>query len=153
MNASPLLRRKVLFLNGPNLNLLGERDPHLYGTTTLDAVVKGAVALAAESAVDLTAVQSNLEGELVTALQDGRHHFDGAILNPGPLSHYGLSLRDVIDVIDIPVIEIHISNIYAREEYRRTSVISPVAAGVVCGFGVAGYRIAVRAMIELLDRI
>ncbi|MBY8856457.1 type II 3-dehydroquinate dehydratase [Nocardia sp. CA2R105] len=143
---------RILLLNGPNLNLLGLRDPHLYGSTPLPVVEKRLIEFAAGLGVELTAAQRNSEGELVTLLQDAVDSYDGAIINPGPLSHYGLSLRDVIDVIPVPVIEVHLTNIHAREEFRRHSIISAVARGTICGLGVDGYELAIRELVTLVSR-
>lgn len=132
---------RVLLLNGPNLNLLGTRQPDVYGSTSLDDIVRR-VRDAAEPDIDLTAHQSNHEGGLIDLLQGEGRAVDAVILNAGALTHYSFALHDAIASIDTPVIEVHISNIHAREEFRHTSVIAPVARGQIVGFGVDGYLLA-----------
>ncbi|WP_328471461.1 type II 3-dehydroquinate dehydratase [Streptomyces sp. NBC_00448] len=139
---------RILVLNGPNLNLLAERDPSLYGQTTLKEIEQQVTSLGEELGVSVTCDQRNSEGEIVTLLQDSRTAYDGVVLNPGPLSHYSYALRDVVDVISTPVVEVHISNILAREAFRQTSVTSPAAQGVICGCGAFGYELALRAVLH-----
>ncbi|MEU0241292.1 type II 3-dehydroquinate dehydratase [Nocardiopsis sp. NPDC006198] len=139
--------RTVLLLNGPNLNLLGTRDPEQYGTVTLDEVERQVVALGVELGVEVVCAQSNSEGVMVDRIHSARH-WAGVVLNPGAYAHYGIALRDAIDAVEVPVVEVHISNIYAREEFRHTSVTAPVAAGYVAGCGVFGYELALRAVLR-----
>ncbi|GAA0979469.1 type II 3-dehydroquinate dehydratase [Nocardiopsis tropica] len=139
--------RTVLLLNGPNLNLLGTRDPEQYGTVTLDEVERQVVALGVELGVEVVCAQSNSEGVMVDRIHAARH-WAGVVLNPGAYAHYGIALRDAIDAVEVPVVEVHISNIYAREEFRHTSVTAPVAAGYVAGCGVFGYELALRAVLR-----
>ncbi|MFW6642392.1 type II 3-dehydroquinate dehydratase [Nocardiopsis algeriensis] len=139
--------RTVLLLNGPNLNLLGTRDPRQYGTTTLAEVERRVTELGRELGVEVVCAQSNSEGELVDRLHAARH-WAGVVLNPGAYAHYGIALRDAIDAIEAPVVEVHISNVYAREEFRHTSVTAPVAAGYVAGCGVFGYELGLRAVLR-----
>lgn len=145
-------QRKVLILNGPNLNMLGEREPDVYGTTSLSdieaACEKRASAL--DFAVDFR--QSNSESELVTWIQEARGTADAVVINGGALTHTSIALLDALSLLDIPVIELHLSNIYAREEFRRRSYISPKAAGVICGFGADGYELALDAVNRLLAK-
>ncbi|MGH2732488.1 MAG: type II 3-dehydroquinate dehydratase [Actinomycetota bacterium] len=136
---------KVLILNGPNLNLLGEREPEIYGTITLAEVEKMCRERAATLGVDLDFRQTNHEGELIDWLQEARRAVDAVVLNPAAFTHYSLALRDAIAACDIPVIELHLSNIYAREQWRATSVISGVAAAVIAGLGPRGYPLAIEA--------
>lgn len=134
---------KVKVLNGPNLNMLGKRDNALYGGKTLEEVC---AELRAEfPSVEFTFFQSNIEGELVTAVQDSSA-FDGLIINAGAYSHYSIALRDALETLEIPKFEVHITNIYAREEFRRVSVLSAVCDGVVAGCGTGGYGLAVTAL-------
>lgn len=139
----------IAVVNGPNLNLLGSREPEIYGSTSWEEVKAGLNELAAEKDAELEFFQSNHEGALVDYLQGLRGRADGLIINPGALTHYGYSLRDALAEVDFPVIEVHISNIFAREEWRRTSVISPVVQAVISGLGTEGYLLALQAMVGL----
>ena len=141
---------RVLLLSGPNLNLLGEREPHIYGTATLDDHVKRAKAAAAGHGLELRHIQSNHEGELIDAVHAARGTTDALIINAGALSHTSWSLHDAVAAFDGPVVELHISNPAAREPFRHTSVLAPVANGVVAGFGGLGYELAVDAVAALL---
>lgn len=139
----------VLLLNGPNLNLLGTRDPTTYGSDTLGDIERRVIDLGAELGVKVKCAQSNSEGSMVDYIHEARHGL-GVIINPGAYGHYSYAIRDAIEVLSIPVIEIHVSNIHAREEFRRTSVISPVVSGFICGCGVFGYELALRALVQQL---
>lgn len=141
----------LLVVNGPNLNLLGEREPEVYGAATLDEIVGDLAAYGAERGAAVEHFQSNIEGELVDALHRARGSADGIVLNPGAFSHYSIALRDAIAAIDIPVVEAHLSNVHAREDFRRTSVLAPVCLGVIAGFGAASYRLAVDALVGHLE--
>jgi 3-dehydroquinate dehydratase-2 len=141
---------RVLLLSGPNLNLLGEREPDIYGTATLDDHVKRAEATAAAQGLELRHIQSNHEGELIDAVHAARGTTDALIINAGALSHTSWSLHDAVAAFDGPVVELHISNPAAREPFRHTSVLAPVANGVVAGFGGLGYELAVDAAAALL---
>jgi 3-dehydroquinate dehydratase-2 len=136
----------ILLLNGPNLNLLGQREPEIYGTATLDDHVALARATAGAHGHDLEHVQSNHEGELVDAIQQARGRVAAIIVNPGAFGHYARVLADAIAAFDGLVVELHISNPHAREDWRHTSVIAPVVTGVIQGFGRDGYRLAVEAV-------
>ena len=136
--------RHFLVLNGPNLNLLGTREPGIYGATTLEDIVAGleAQAASADPPATIIALQSNHEGELVDAIQVHGSRSNAIIINPGALSHYSIAIRDAISGVGTPAIEVHISNIHAREVFRHHSVISAIARGQVVGLGVDGYRLA-----------
>ncbi len=146
----------ILVVNGPNLNLLGTREPEVYGHTTLDEAMAEAAAHAESQGAVLRHVQSNVEGDLVAAIQaagaGGEGAADGVVLNAGALTHYSIALRDAIAAVDLPVVETHLTNVYAREDFRHTSAIAAVCAGVVAGFGPTSYRLAVDALINLLAR-
>ena len=143
--------KRILVLNGPNLNMLGTREPQIYGSATLDDINDLIRARASQLNVDEIAfLQSNFEGELVTAIQNARNRYDFILLNAGALTHYSIALRDAISSVDVPVIEIHISNVHAREEFRHRSVIAPVVLGQVVGFGIDGYLAALDLAVRKL---
>jgi len=139
---------KILVLHGPNLNLLGRREPHIYGAMTLAELNKKLQALARELKVQLITFQSNHEGELVDMLHKHIDTADGAILNPGGLTQFGVSLHDAIKSMSFPVIEVHMTNRHAREEWRGHSIISPAVKGMVEGLGWRSYTAALRALVE-----
>jgi 3-dehydroquinate dehydratase-2 len=141
---------RILVLHGPNLNLFGRREPHIYGTMTLAEINERLGALAKELKVELVIVQSNHEGVLVDALQRHIDDVDGALLNPAGLTQHGVSLHDAIKAMPFPVIEVHISNRAAREEWRHHSIISSAAKGTVEGLGWRSYTAALRALVEML---
>jgi len=142
---------KILILHGPNLNLLGTREPEIYGSMTLGDINIKLVELAAECQVELVCKQSNHEGDLVDALQDARLWAGGVVFNPGAYTHTSIALRDAISAIGIPVVEVHLSNVYAREEFRHVSMISAVCKGKVVGFGWRSYTLGLQALIEMLS--
>lgn len=138
---------KILIMNGPNLNLLGKREPDIYGSLTLDDINKRIAALAAELGVEVSFFQSNHEGELVQKIHEAMGVFQAIVINPGAYTHTSIALRDAISSTGIPAIETHLSNIYKREEFRRHSYISGVAAGQIAGFGADSYLLALRAAV------
>ena len=143
---------RILVLHGPNLNLLGTREPEIYGYTTLDDINTMIAARAAEAGIETAFYQSNHEGDLVDAIQQANHKFDFIIFNAAAFTHYSIAIRDAIAAIDVPVIEVHLSNIHQREEFRHTSVLAPVTMGQICGLGVESYLAALEAIIYKLNR-
>lgn len=141
----------ILVLNGPNLNLLGQRQPDVYGTTTLTEIEDTCRAKARAMGLGLDFAQSNSEGALVDAIHAARGTHDGIILNAGAYTHTSIALMDAISSVELPAIELHLSNVHAREEFRQTSYIARVAIGVICGFGPAGYELAIDAMARHLE--
>ena len=137
---------KILLVNGPNLKLLGTREPSIYGHETLEQIVARVKAAAAAKGVTLDAVQSDVEGELVSAIGKARGVYDGILINPAAYTHTSVALHDAIKGTAIPVVELHISNVHARESFRHHSYISLAAKAVMCGFGVAGYPLAIQAV-------
>lgn len=145
------MARKILVLNGPNLNLLGTREPDVYGAETL-ADIEGKVKARAEAlGLDVDFRQSNTEGELVTWIQESKNGFDGLIINAGAYTHTSVAILDALLAIDLPIIEVHLSNIYQRDEFRHHSYISKAARGVICGLGSFGYEMAVESLHRILD--
>ena len=140
---------KILVLHGPNLNLLGTRQPEIYGALTLEDINNKVMELGKELGAEITCVQSNHEGALIDALHDARSWAAGVVLNPGAYTHTSIALRDAISAIQIPVIEVHLSNVYAREEFRHVSMISAVCKGKILGFGWRSYLLGLRAIVEM----
>ena len=141
---------KIIILNGPNLNLLGEREKNQYGSFTLKDIEKNCHDFAKTNGIGLSLFQSNIEGELVNKIQSSRENQDGLIINAGGYTHTSVAILDALKILKIPIIELHISNIYNREEFRHKSLISKVAKGVICGFGAEGYIMSLKAMNKLL---
>lgn len=139
---------KFLVINGPNLNMLGTREPEKYGTTTLPDIEKEITAHAKEKGVEVDFYQSNIEGEIVTAIQKAKGVYDGIIINPAAYTHTSVALRDAILAIELPTVEIHLSNIHTREEFRHHSYTAPVCVGQITGFGKFGYIMALDAIIN-----
>jgi 3-dehydroquinate dehydratase-2 len=137
--------RKVLVIHGPNLNLMGEREPNIYGKVTLEEINKELNELAAEIQAELRIVQSNHEGEIVETIQNARHWAEVIIINPAAYTHTSVAIRDAISAVSIPTIEVHLSNIHAREGFRQASHIAPVAVGQISGFGKDSYLLALQA--------
>jgi 3-dehydroquinate dehydratase-2 len=141
---------KVLVINGPNLNLLGKREPGLYGHTTLEEIESRVTALGVELGLKVEFVQSNSEGTLVDAVQSAAGRAAAIVINPAAYTHTSIALRDAIKAVGLPAVEVHLSNIHAREEFRHTSLTAPACRGVIAGFGAEGYLLALRAVASLL---
>ena len=139
---------KILVIHGPNLNLLGVREPEVYGSVTMEEINKGLEEKASSHGIDFEAYQSNAEHEIVTKLQNSMNEVDFIIINPGALTHTSIAIRDSLLGIGVPFYEVHISNIFAREEFRHKSYFSDVANGVICGLGTQGYDLALRHIIH-----
>ena len=143
---------KIIILNGPNLNLLGEREKNQYGSFTLKDIEKNCNDYANNNDIKLSLFQSNIEGDLVNQIQKSRNEQDGLIINAGGYTHTSVAIHDALKVLKIPIIELHISNIYNREEFRHKSLISNIAKGVICGFGAEGYIMSLKAMKKFLKK-
>ncbi len=142
---------KILFLNGPNLNLLGQREPGVYGRTTLPEIEARVRQRARELGAEVEFRQSNLEGELVTWVQQAKQDFDVIVLNAAAYTHTSVALRDAISAVNVPTIEIHLSNVYSREEFRHKSLIAPVCRGQISGFGGYSYVLALEASVNVIE--
>lgn len=143
---------KILLLNGPNLNLLGTREPEKYGTTTLNDIENNLKNEATSKNIELDCYQSNHEGDLVDKIQQARNNYDGIILNAGGYTHTSVAIRDAIASVQVPVVEIHLTNIHAREEFRHNSLLAPVCIGQICGFGANSYNLGLNAIISYLEK-
>ena len=144
------MKNNIIIINGPNLNLLGEREQSQYGSITFDQLKKICIDKSKELEINIEFVQSNLEGEIVNLIQESRKKYDGIIINAAGFTHTSVSIRDALEIFKKPIIELHISNIYKREEFRHKSLISDIATGIICGLGSNGYILAINAMQELL---
>jgi len=141
---------RILVVHGPNLNLLGKREPEIYGTQTLADIDADLAALAKDLGVEVESVQSNHEGELIDRIQEAMGHADGILINPGGFTHSSIALRDALVATDLPVVEIHLSNVYARESFRQLSYVSPIAVGVISGLGAQCYQFGLEALVKRL---
>ena len=143
---------KALVIHGPNLNLLGRREPEVYGTTSFEEINERIRSAAADLGMEVEIFQSNSEGALVDAIQRAGDSADGLIINPGAYTHYSIALRDALAGAGLPVIEVHLSNVYAREDFRKVSVIAPVAVGQISGFGPESYILALSALKSIISK-
>ena len=150
MSAAPV---KVLVLHGPNLNLTGFREPDIYGKKSLEEIDSELMSSAEGLNAEIRILQSNSEGVLIDTIQEHRSWADGIVVNPGGLTHYSIALRDALVSVRLPVIEVHLSNVHAREEFRRHSVIAPITVGQIVGFGGQGYLLAIEALKRLLAEV
>jgi 3-dehydroquinate dehydratase II len=143
---------KILVINGPNLNMLGIREPEKYGSTSLADIEKELHAYSFELGVGIETFQSNIEGEIINKIQQALNNFDGIIINPGGYTHTSVAIRDAISSVNLPCVEIHMTNIHAREEFRQKSLIAPVCIGQIAGFGKNGYKLALKALAECIKK-
>jgi 3-dehydroquinate dehydratase II len=141
--------KKILVIHGPNLNLLGTREPGIYGRVTLEEINKSLRKIAKSKGVSLTIIQTNTEGRIVDLIGAGRRTYAGLLINPAAYTHTSVAIRDAILASGLPAVEVHVSNIYSREEFRHKSLISPVAKGTIVGFGPASYTLGLQALLEL----
>ena len=144
------MKNNIIVINGPNLNLLGEREQSQYGSITYDDLKNKCVKYSKNLGVNIEFTQSNIEGEIVTIIQKAKKEYDGLIINAGGFTHTSVAIRDALAIFKKPSIELHISNIYKREEFRHKSMISDIVTGIICGLGTNGYILAINAMHELL---
>jgi len=145
------MAKKILVIHGPNLNLLGLREPKVYGKVTLEKINAELKKTGKKEGVQVDTVQTNIEGEIVGLIQKAKKTYKAIIINPGGYTHYSVAIRDAISSVKIPTVEVHLSNIYAREEFRQKSVIAPVAAGQISGFGRNSYLLGLKAAIDLIN--
>jgi 3-dehydroquinate dehydratase-2 len=143
---------KILIIHGPNLNLLGTREPEKYGTTTIESIDNDLNAMALKLGIDIEIFQSNTEGDIVTKIQHAMDAFDGIVINPAAYTHTSIAIRDAILAVKLPAVEVHLSNIHAREEFRQKSFIAPVCIGQISGFGANSYILGLKAIIEYLKK-
>ena len=144
------MKNNIIVINGPNLNLLGEREQSQYGSVTYDELKNNCLKYSKSLEINIEFTQSNIEGEIVTIIQEAKEKYDGLIINAAGFTHTSVAIRDALAIFKKPSIELHISNIYKREEFRHKSLISAVVSGVICGLGANGYILAINAMQELL---
>ena len=144
------MNNKIIIINGPNINLLGEREQSQYGSISLKSLKEKCLKKSKEIGIEIEFAQSNIEGELVNVIQEARINYDGIIINAAGFTHTSVAIRDALDIFKKPIIEIHISNIYKREDFRHKSLISAVVTGVICGLGINGYILAINSMQEIL---
>ena len=144
--------QKILVIHGPNLNLLGQREPGVYGTVTIDDINDGMKKLAKEKGVELAIFQSDHEGHIVERIGKAKGNFDAIIINPAAYTHTSIAIRDAISAVSIPTVEVHLSNIYSREEFRHTSLVAPVARGQISGFGKMSYLLGLEAAISIIGK-
>ena len=146
------MMNKIIIVNGPNLNLLGEREKEKYGNISLKDIENNCKDFAIRNNIKITLYQSNIEGELIDKIQEAREQYQGLIINAGGYTHTSVAIHDALKILKIPIIELHITNIYNREDFRHKSLISNVASGIICGFGSEGYIMALQAMKDYLKK-
>ena len=146
------MKYKIIVINGPNLNLLGEREKEKYGSISLKDIESECLKYAKKNDIELSFMQSNIEGEIVSLIQDCRNQYSGLIINAAGYTHTSVSILDALKILKIPIIELHITNIYNREEFRHKSLISKIATSILCGFGTDGYIMALQAMKNYLKK-
>ena len=144
------MQNNIIIINGPNINLLGDRDKSIYGNETYEDLIKNCKSEASKKNINIDFYQSNIEGELVTKIQESRKIYDGMIINAAAFTHTSVAIRDALSLFKKPCIELHISNIHGREEFRHKSLISDIVTGIICGLGTHGYILAINGMHELL---
>ncbi len=145
------MKKHILVVNGPNLNLLGLREPGIYGSDTLESITNEIKSLTDSLGIDVTFYQSNHEGGIIDAIHEARNYADGIIINAGAYTHTSVAIRDAISAVALPCVELHLSNVYKREEFRHKSMIAPVCVGVISGFGKSSYTLALRGIVDYLD--
>ena len=145
------MQNNIIIINGPNINLLGDRDKSIYGNETYESLLNRCQSEAKKIDVNIDFYQSNIEGELVTKIQESREQYDGMIINAAAFTHTSVAIRDALSLFKKPCIELHISNIYKREEFRHKSLISDVVTGVICGLGTSGYILAINSIYEMIQ--
>ncbi len=145
------MQNNIIIINGPNINLLGDRDKSIYGSETYENLLNRCKLEAAKMKINVDFYQSNIEGELVTKIQESRKLYDGLILNAAAFTHTSVAIRDALSLFKKPSIELHISNIHKREEFRRKSLISDIVTGIICGLGTSGYILAINAIYEMIQ--
>jgi 3-dehydroquinate dehydratase-2 len=146
------MNNKIIIINGPNLNLLGEREQSQYGSTTFKELEENCIKKSNEIGIELKFTQSNIEGELVSLIQNARNEYDGMIINAAGFTHTSVAIRDALDLFKKPIIELHISNIYKREEFRQKSLISDIVTGGIFGLGIEGYILAIISLQKILQK-
>ena len=144
------MQNNIIIINGPNINLLGDRDKSIYGSESYEDLIKNCTSEASKKNINIDYYQSNIEGELVTKIQESRKIYDGMIINAAAFTHTSVAIRDALSLFKKPCIELHISNIHKREDFRHKSLISDIVTGIICGLGTHGYILAINAMHELL---
>ena len=145
------MQNNIIIINGPNINLLGDRDKSIYGSETYNDLLERCKSEALKKKINIDFYQSNIEGELVTKIQESRNKYDGMIINAAAFTHTSVSIRDALSLYKKPSIELHISNIYKREEFRQKSMISDVVTGIICGLGTSGYILAINSIYEMIQ--
>ncbi len=145
------MNNKIIIINGPNLNLLGEREQSQYGSITFDKLKENCINKSRELGLQIEFSQSNIEGEIVDIIQESRKNFDGIIINAAAFTHTSVAIRDALSLFKKPIIELHISNIYKREDFRHKSLISDVVTGIICGLGTSGYILAINSIYEMIQ--